>query len=61
MATRKQQADDGVGYQEGSRWVNKRPSGDEVAAWFKANAPMHEGMDPCRTSRSRLASRTSGT
>jgi hypothetical protein len=48
MATRKQQADDGVGYQEGSRWVNKRPSGDEVAAWFKANAPMHEGMDPER-------------
>lgn len=32
--------------QEGSRWVNMRPSGDEVAAWFKGNVPLHEGMEP---------------
>jgi hypothetical protein len=34
------------GYQEGSRWINKRPSGEEVAKWFIDNAPMHPGMDP---------------
>lgn len=33
---------------EGSRWINQRPSGEEVAAWFVQNAPMHEGMDPER-------------
>lgn len=32
--------------QEGSRWVNVRPSGDEVAKWFTDNVPMHEGMEP---------------
>lgn len=31
--------------QEGSRWVNARPTGDEVAAWFTSNVPMHEGLD----------------
>lgn len=36
------------GYQEGSRWINRRPTGEEVAAWFMDNAPMHEGMDPKR-------------
>jgi len=36
------------GHQEGSRWINKRPSGAEVAKWFVDNAPMHEGMDPKR-------------
>lgn len=30
--------------QEGSRWVNVRPSGDEVAKWFTENVPMHDGM-----------------
>jgi hypothetical protein len=33
---------------EGSRWINQRPSGDEVASWFVQNAPMHEGMEPER-------------
>jgi hypothetical protein len=36
------------GYQEGSRWINERPSGEEVAKWFIDNAPMHPGMDPAR-------------
>lgn len=31
---------------EGSRWINERPTGEEVAAWFTENVPMHEGMDP---------------
>jgi hypothetical protein len=30
---------------EGSRWINQRPSGDEVASWFVQNAPMHEGLE----------------
>lgn len=30
--------------QEGSRWINKRPSGSEVAEWFKT-VPLHDGMD----------------
>jgi hypothetical protein len=30
--------------QEGNRWVNHRPSGEEVAAWFEANVQLHEGM-----------------
>ena len=33
---------------EGSRWINERPSGDDVATWFLRNAPMHEGMDAGR-------------
>lgn len=36
------------GHQEGSRWINKRPRGKEVADWFINNAPMHPGMDPAR-------------
>ncbi len=28
--------------QEGSRWVNKRPTGEEVAAWFKDNVTLHD-------------------
>lgn len=32
--------------QEGSRWVNARPSGEEVASWFKGNVQLHEeGLD----------------
>lgn len=34
-----------VGYQEGSRWFNVRPTGDEVASWFKGNVKIHEGLD----------------
>lgn len=30
---------------EGSRWIGDKPSGKEVADWFLANAPMHEGMN----------------
>lgn len=36
------------GHQEGSRWINTRPTGKEVADWFLSNAPMHPGMDPAR-------------
>jgi hypothetical protein len=36
------------GRQEGSRWINARPTGKEVADWFLANAPMHPGMDAAR-------------
>lgn len=35
-----------IGSQEGSRWINKRPSGEEVAAWFRENVTIHEGLDP---------------
>jgi hypothetical protein len=34
--------------QKGSRWFDKEPSGDEVASWFVANAPMHEDMEAAR-------------
>ena len=34
--------------QEGSRWIDARPSGEQVARWFIDNAPMHDGMDPRR-------------
>jgi hypothetical protein len=33
-----------AGAQKGSRWIDREPSGDEVADWFLKNAPMHEGM-----------------
>jgi hypothetical protein len=36
------------GHQEGSRWINERPSGEDVAKWFITNAPMHDGMYPQR-------------
>lgn len=39
------QADE-IGFQEGSRWINKRPSGTEVADWFKGNVELHEGLKP---------------
>lgn len=29
--------------QEGARWYNKRPSGKDVASWFKT-VPIHEGL-----------------
>lgn len=31
--------------QEGGRWINERPSGKDVADWFKANVQVHEGLD----------------
>lgn len=30
---------------EGNRWVNTQPSGDDIAAWFKANVQIEEGLD----------------
>jgi hypothetical protein len=33
---------------EGARWYNQRPTSEEIAAWFKDNVPMHDGMDPAR-------------
>jgi hypothetical protein len=30
--------------QEGNRWVNYRPTGEEVAAWFASNVRLHEDM-----------------
>jgi hypothetical protein len=46
MAQRKQTAPDGVRRgQEGSRWYNERPSGTDVAKWFKENVPLHDGLD----------------
>lgn len=38
------QAVDEIGFQEGSRWINKRPSGDELASWFKDNVRLHDGL-----------------
>lgn len=29
---------------EGSRWINERPDGEEVAKWFKESVTLHEGM-----------------
>lgn len=31
--------------QEGSRWYNAPPTGDELATWFKDNVPLHDGLD----------------
>lgn len=31
--------------QEGSRWVNYRPTGEEVADWFEKNVKLHEGLE----------------
>jgi len=31
--------------QEGGRWVNERPSGEDVAAWFEKNVQVAEGLD----------------
>lgn len=33
-----------VGHQEGSRWINRRPTGQEVADWFEKNVSIHEGL-----------------
>lgn len=30
---------------EGSRWVNERPSSDEIAEWWRGVAVVHEGLD----------------
>lgn len=30
---------------EGARWVNVRPSSEEVAEWFEQNVSLHEGLD----------------
>jgi hypothetical protein len=30
---------------EGSRWINKRPTGEEVAEWFADSVPIHDGME----------------
>lgn len=43
MAT--QAATEVAGYQEGSRWFNVKPSGAEVADWFRQNVKIHEGLD----------------
>lgn len=29
---------------EGSRWINQRPTGEDVAKWFKDNVPLHEEL-----------------
>lgn len=42
MAQQRQKA---AGAREGSRWVNQRPSGEEVASWFKDNVQLHEGLE----------------
>lgn len=33
------------GYREGSRWINQRPSGEELADWFAKNVTLHEGLE----------------
>lgn len=47
MATAQQQPEPRLaeGFREGSRWINKRPAGEEVAAWFKDNVKIHDGLD----------------
>lgn len=35
----------GEGYREGSRWINQRPTGEELASWFKDNVTIHEGLE----------------
>lgn len=32
--------------QEGSRWYNERPSGEDISAWFRENVHIEEGLDP---------------
>lgn len=31
--------------QEGGRWVNERPSGEDVAKWFEGNVDIADGLD----------------
>lgn len=45
MAPRAQQE---FAHQEGSRWVNAPPTGEELAAWFTANVTLHDGMEHAR-------------
>lgn len=33
------------GYREGSRWINTKPSGEELAQWFQHNVKLHEGLE----------------
>lgn len=30
---------------EGSRWINERPTGDDVATWFEQSVPIHDELD----------------
>lgn len=34
----------GEGFREGARWIGQRPTGDELAAWFKENVTLHEEL-----------------
>lgn len=31
--------------QEGSRWYNERPSGEDISAWFRENVHIEDGLD----------------
>lgn len=44
MANAKAQAQRREG-QEGSRWINVRPTGAEIAKWFKENVEIADGLD----------------
>jgi hypothetical protein len=33
-----------IGYQEGSRWINRRPAPEELARWFQENVQIHDGL-----------------
>lgn len=33
------------GSREGNRWINARPSGEDVAAWFAQAVRVHDGLD----------------
>lgn len=37
--------EDREGYQDGSRWIHRKPPGTEVAEWFKGNVKLHEGLE----------------
>jgi len=47
MATAQQQATDRVpeGRQEGSRWINVAPTGEQVASWFSDNVKIAEELE----------------
>lgn len=42
MATAQESALEG--FREGSRWINQRPTGEQLAEWFKTNVTIHEGL-----------------
>lgn len=44
MAGEAQQQQEVPAVREGSRWRFGRPTGDEVAAWFRTSVPLDEGM-----------------